>query len=29
MMLNGTPLLSLAAHALYGTLVGGFASLGG
>ena len=32
MMLNygvSTPLLSLAAHALYGTLVGGFASLGG
>jgi hypothetical protein len=32
MMLNyglTTPLLSLAAHALYGTLVGGFAALGG
>jgi hypothetical protein len=32
MMLNyglSTPLLSLAAHALYGTLVGGFTSLGG
>ena len=32
MMLNygvSTPLLSLAAHALYGTLVGGFATLGG
>lgn len=32
MMLNyglSTPLLSLAAHALYGTLVGGFAALGG
>ncbi len=32
MMLNygfSTPLLSLAAHALYGTLVGGFASLSG
>lgn len=32
MMLNyglSTPLLSLSAHALYGTLVGGFTSLGG
>lgn len=32
MMLNyglSTPLISLAAHALYGTLVGGFTSLGG
>ncbi len=32
MMLNyglSTPLISLAAHALYGALVGGFASLGG